>query len=112
VLIGVQLISFAILARRYAALAGILPPTRGYFGVFEALSLERVLQAALAILLCGVVGFGWAFWYWASHGFGPIVYHGIIRVLIPSLMAIAVAVQLAATAFLTSVLSLRRMPEE
>jgi glycosyltransferase involved in cell wall biosynthesis len=110
VLIGVQLISFSILARRYAALEGVLPPKRGYLGMFEAVSLERVLQAALVILVGGLVGFAWAFWSWASHDFGPIVYAGVMRVLIPSLMAIAVAVQLAASAFLASVLSLRRGP--
>ena len=34
----------------------------------------------------------------------------MLRVLIPALMAVAVAVQLAASAFLASVLSLRRGP--
>jgi glycosyltransferase involved in cell wall biosynthesis len=111
VLIGVQLISFSILARRYAALEGVLPPTRRFFGALEAVSLERLLQAALIILVCGFVGFIWAFWYWASHGFGPIVYPRVMRVLIPSLVAVAVAVQLGASAFLASALSIRRGPE-
>ena len=72
------------------------------------LSLERILQAALVILLAGAAGVGWAVIDWAGSGFGPIHYNGVMRVLVMSLTAVAVAIQLAAAGFLASVFALRR----
>ncbi len=43
----------------------------------------------------------------AHSGFGPIVAYDVLRVLVPSLTAVAVAAQLSATAFLTSLLTIR-----
>jgi hypothetical protein len=45
---------------------------------------------------------------WAGSGFGPIHYHGVMRVLVLSLTGVAVAIELAAAGFLASVFSLRR----
>jgi hypothetical protein len=59
------------------------------------------------ILLGGLIGCVWAVGSWAHSGFGPILYFSVLRVLVPSLTAIAVAAQLAATAFLTSLLTIR-----
>jgi glycosyltransferase involved in cell wall biosynthesis len=108
VLIGIQLISFSVLARRYAASEGFLTPVWRYPSIIGNLTLERELHIALIILILGVSGFVWATWYWASQNFGPIAYAGVLRVLIVSLMLIAVSIQLAASAFLASVLTIRR----
>ena len=45
---------------------------------------------------------------WASLGFGPIEVYDVLRILVLSLTAIAVAVQLAASGFLASVFTIRR----
>ncbi len=108
ILIGVQLVMFGSLARRYAMIEGILPPASSFRSFLMGLDLETVLRAALVLLLVGVGGAVWAVSDWASHGFGPILYNGIMRVLVLSLTAIAVAVQLAASGFLASVFTLRR----
>jgi glycosyltransferase involved in cell wall biosynthesis len=107
VLIGVQLVMFGALARRYQALEGVLPP--GTFHKFLlGLSLEPILRAALVIFVAGAVGAGWAVEHWASSGFGPILYNGVMRVLVISLTGVAVAIQMAAAGFLASVFTLRR----
>src|SRR5579871_434053 len=108
VLIGVQLVVFGALARRYQTLEGVLPPTSRFQGFLLGLSLERMLQAALLIFLTGLVGAGWAAVSWASSGFGPIHYNMLLRVLVLSLTAVAVGIQLAAAGFLASVFALRR----
>ena len=107
-LIGVQLVVFGALARRYQMVEGVLPPTANFQKFLMGLSLEALLLTAVAILLAGLAGSAWAVTYWAGSGFGPIHYNGVIRVLVISLTAVAAAIQLAAAGFLASVFPLRR----
>ena len=72
------------------------------------LTLETILQVALVVLIGGAAGAAWAFWRWASVGFGPIQFYDVLRILVLSLTAIAVSVQLAASGFLASVFTIRR----
>ena len=108
VLIGVQLVVFGALARRYQMLEGVLPPAQRFEKFLLGLSLEPILRAALVIFVAGALGAGWAVFDWAGSGFGPIQYNGVMRVLVMSLTAVAVAIQLAAAGFLASVFALRR----
>ena len=110
VLIGVQLLMFGALARRYAMFEGILPPpkTKGLQPFLLGLTLETILRVALVVLVGGAAGTVWAVASWASRGFGPIQVYDVLRILAPSLTAIAVAVQLAASGFLASVFTIRR----
>jgi glycosyltransferase involved in cell wall biosynthesis len=108
ILIGTQLVGFAALARRYAVIEGFLPPPSNFKAVVAGMTLERTLQLALAIFVLGAAGAGWAVWSWAETGFGPLGYDALMRVLVPSLTAVTAAVQLAASAFLASLFTLRR----
>ncbi len=109
IILGIQLVMFGALARRYGEIEGFLPATRKTMRkLVLGLTLETVLRAAGVVFAAGVVGAVWAGWTWASSGFGPIVYDHIMRVLILSLTAITVGVQLAASGFLASVFTLRR----
>jgi hypothetical protein len=108
ILIGVQLVMFGALARRYQTLEGVLPPSARFQKFLMGLSLEPILQSALVIFLAGVVGATWAVAHWAASGFGPILYNGVMRVLVLSLTGVAVAIQMAAAGFLASVFALRR----
>jgi hypothetical protein len=108
VLIGVQLMMFGALSRRYQMIEGVLPPTANFQKFLLGLSLERILQAALVIFVAGAAGSVWAVMHWASLGFGPIHYNLVMRVLVIALTAIAVAIQLAASGFLASMFTLRR----
>jgi hypothetical protein len=108
ILIGVQLVMFGALARRYQMLEGVLPPTANFQKFLMGLSLEPILRAALVIFLVGAGGAVFAVSQWAGSGFGPIHYNGLMRILVLSLTGVAVAIQLAAAGFLASVFSLRR----
>jgi glycosyltransferase involved in cell wall biosynthesis len=107
VILGAQLVMFSAVARRYAASEGFLPPLKNLSGALAGLSLERVLQVALILFLCGAGGAIWAVIYWAGAGFGAINYPLVLRVLMIALTAIVVAVQAAASAFLASVFEIR-----
>jgi hypothetical protein len=108
VVVGSQLVSFSLLARRYAAHEGFLPPVRNLPRIINGMTLERVLLFSLALLLCGGAASIWALWSWATTGFGPILHSTTMRVLITALTSIAVSIQLAAGAFFASVFSIRR----
>jgi hypothetical protein len=108
VVIGVQLMMFGALARRYQTLEGVLPPTARFQKFLMGMNLESILQVALVIFLAGAIGTAWAVASWAGTGFGPIQYHSVMRVLVMSLTGVAVAIQLAAAGFLASVFALRR----
>ena len=108
VLIGVQLVMFGALARRYQMLEGVLPTKASVQKFLLGFGLEQILQGALVIFLAGGAGATYAVIQWAGSGFGPIHYYGLMRVLVLSLTGVAVAIQLAAAGFLASVFSLRR----
>jgi hypothetical protein len=99
---------FSFVARRYALIEGILPEPRNLGALLSGLTLERLLQVSLLFVLIGIGGAGWALLYWASLNFGEISYNLVLRVLLISLTAIVVGVQMAASAFLASVFNLRR----
>ena len=108
ILIGVQLMMFGALARRYQMIEGVLPPIANFKQFLLGLSLERILQVAVVVFLGGVAGIAWAVMHWASLGFGPIPYNLVMRVLVIALTAVAVGIQLAASGFLASMFTLRR----
>jgi hypothetical protein len=107
VLIGAQLVSFGALAQRYAMVEGFLPAPANFQRLILGMTLEPLLRVAGVVMALGFAGCIWAVTAWAHGGFGPIVYDSVLRVLVPSLTAVAVAAQLAATAFLTSLLTIR-----
>ena len=108
ILIGVQLMVFGALARRYQTLEGVLPPTARFQKFLMGMNLESILQVALVIFVAGALGVAWAVSIWAGTGFGALQYGSVMRVLVMSLTGVAVAIQLAAAGFLASVFALRR----
>ena len=107
VLIGAQFVSFGALARRYAMVEGFLPGPAKFQDLILGMTLEPLLRVAALVFAAGLIGCIWAVGSWAHTGFGPILYYSVLRVLVPSLTAVVVAAQLSATAFLTSLLTIR-----
>jgi hypothetical protein len=108
ILIGVQMILFGALARRYATEEGFLPKPARLNGFILGLGLETVLRVALGVFALGLAGAVGAVVIWGQSDFGPISYPGVMRLLVVSLTAIAVSVQMAAAGFLASVFTIRR----
>jgi glycosyltransferase involved in cell wall biosynthesis len=106
ILIGMQCISFAVVVRRYAAARGLLPRSKVVERFLVPLTLERVLLVALLIGLLGIGGLVWCVGRWADAGFGPLQYGAMIRVLTVSITGLALALQLAFTAFLSSIIEI------
>ncbi len=107
VVIGVQLVAFSVLARRRIGGRGILPRHR-YDDMFALFNLERILKVALVLFVAGIIGFGSAVGYWVSIGFGAIHLEWVQIVVVTSLTAVTVALQLAFTGFFASVFELEK----
>jgi hypothetical protein len=105
-LIGIQAISFAVIARKFATAQGLIPPSRRFSGLLNALTLERMLVAAAFIVLFGLGGVIWCVAQWASIGFGGLEYSALLRILVMSLTAIAAGIQVALTGFLCAIIEI------
>jgi hypothetical protein len=106
ILIGVQGISFGLIAQRFATAYGFLPESKRYSGVLASISLERGLLIGALLCVLGVAGLAWALFIWASVDFGLLNYPIVLRLLIASLTSIAIGVQLGFTAFLSSIMDI------
>jgi hypothetical protein len=100
-LVGTQCISFAFISRRYAASRGFVPLPAGDRSQFHY-SLENVLIGAGLVMLIGLGGVAYCVLSWASLGFGPIAYPALVRILLISTTLVALAIQVALTAFLSA----------
>ena len=106
VLVGMQGVSFAIVARRYAALRGFLPFTSQVRYLVDSVTLERVLIVAALFLLGGLGGLVYCVSNWFSVHLGALEYGSMVRVLMLSGTSVAIAVQLAFTSFLAEILEI------
>src|SRR5262249_18414856 len=105
-LLGVQTLSFALLARELAQRRGFLPPSPILRRFRRWATLERTAIAGAVLLLGGLVGLMIATLHWAAVGFGPLNYAASLRAVVPSLTAMGVGLQLVLSAFLAGILDL------
>jgi uncharacterized membrane protein (DUF441 family) len=109
VVLGLQLVSFAVFTRIYAAHVGLLPLTEAVERFERVATLERGALLGLAFVAIGVIGTIVGFSIWRSAQFGPLDAARIARITIPSVTALAIGVQLIFSAFLISMLQIGRV---
>ncbi len=105
-LIGLQAVSFAVIAQRFAVARGFLRASPSLSRLLAIFTLERVLFGSAVILLAGIGGLIWSIAQWVSAGFGPLEYGELLRVLTLSMTGIAIAFQLVLTAFLGAMIEI------
>ncbi|MDW6024567.1 glycosyltransferase family 2 protein [Mesorhizobium sp. BAC0120] len=103
---GVQLITFGVLSRYYAAITGILPDNPRSDWLTRVISTDRLAVDAGICFLGGVLFFGYAMVKWASLGFGPLTDAEIPRVVVLGLTLIVIAFQMFFSAFLLGILEI------
>jgi len=103
---GIQLVTFGVLSRYYAAITGVLPDTPGSQWLTRQISTDRLALAAGACLLAGVLFFGYAMMTWVSAGFGHLVEASIPRIVVFGLTLVVIALQSFFSAFLLGILEI------
>ena len=107
VVVGFQALVFGLLTRVYGMVGGFLPPRPSLQKIAEEGMLERGLVAGLLVFLAGI-GLGvWSVLRWKGAHFGLLVYPDILRIVIPSAVAIIVGLQMVLGAFFLSVLLIK-----
>jgi hypothetical protein len=105
ILVGVQSITFAFIARSYALKNGILPHSR-FERLIANITVERMLVLAGILLLAGLGGVSWAAQIWSARDFGPLDYRDMMRILIVAVTGIVGGLQLGFSAFLLGVMQI------
>jgi len=106
--VGFQAVVFALLAREFAASEGLLPADPRVSRLTRLVTLEAGLVAGVTVMLGGFAGSLYAVALWGASDFGHLVPGRMLRVVIPSVTAVALGAQALLASFFLSVLRLRR----
>lgn len=105
---GFQAVAFWVLAKTFAIGQGLLPRDPGLDRLTRALSLEVGLGLGFVLVLGGIGGSLYAVGFWGGTEFGPLDPQVSLRIVVPSVTALILGVQLAFSSFFLGVLRLRR----
>lgn len=104
VMVGYQLVVFAAFSKVLLLRTGAHPPSRTLEWLFRYVRLEVGLAAGLAMLLGGAAALGLATWRWQSAGFGALDVRATMRLVIPSVVLLALGIQTVFASFFLSLL--------
>jgi len=108
VLLGFQLVAFATFTKVFAITEGLLPPDPRLNRVFRWMTLETGLVIGGLLMLIGMAGSAWVVSHWARDSFGALDPIRMLRVVMPSVFALTLGVQVSFCSFFLSILGLRR----
>ncbi len=107
-LIGFQAVLFALFTKVFAITAGLLPEEPRLTRAFKYITLETGLIAGACLCLAGLGGTGVAVAHWRGVEFGDLAPANELRIIIPSILALALGCQVMLASFFFSVLGLKR----
>ena len=106
IIVGLQSVSFAVIGRRFASRYGFIPRSSNYDRLLEALTLERILLAAILLMLGGLGALVWGVGEWAERGFGPLNPTSTMRAVIIAMTALVSGFQLMMSGFMSSMINI------
>ena len=107
-IVGFQAFIFGIFTRAYAVQAGFLPQNDQLIKWLDIMSLEKGLIAGLIIFFAGIFGTIHSLTLWNEVHFGRLDYPSILRIVIPSVVAIILGLQTILSSFFISVLNVNK----
>jgi hypothetical protein len=88
VVVGLQAVLFALLAKYYGFRAGFLPVDDTVIKFFDVFKMERVIVTGLAIFMISFIGGLYSIGVWMSAGFGDLIPRQIIAIAAPSAVGV------------------------
>jgi hypothetical protein len=108
IILGSQLVTFAILAKQFAINAGLLSDKPYFRTALEKISLEILLVTGGLLMLLGMVGIIYSVFLWATKAqFGSLVPTQMMRLLVPAITLVAVGFQIVMFSFFKGILELK-----
>lgn len=107
IMVGIQSTLFALLAQEFAINEGLLPPEQRFHPFVARLPLEVLLVIGLVLVCVGGVGIFAAIVIWHSVDFGALSVRTMMRLLVPSVTAVAVGFQVITASFFRGILHLK-----
>ncbi len=108
ILIGYQLVFFAIMSKSFAMQEGFLPVDSKVVRFFRYATLERGLMVGGLVTLAGLLILGGAVFTWWQADFGPLDYSRTMKWVIPGAMLSTLGVQTIFFSFLVSMFGISR----
>lgn len=108
ILVGFQLMAFAVFTKVFAITEGLLPEDPRLNRMFEYIKLETGLLLGALCVALGVAGSILALSTWARSSFGPITSDNLLRLVMLSVFALILGPQIIFSSFFLSILGLRR----
>ena len=107
-IIGFQIVSFAIFTKAFAISEGLLPEDRKLRRFLRYINLEVGLIIGVILFLLGMGGSVYALYIWNDRLYGALDPAVTMRIVIHSVTALALGVQVIFSSFFLSVLGLKR----
>jgi hypothetical protein len=107
-LVGFQLLAFAVFTKVFAISEGLLPEDPRLNRMFHYIKLESGLVVGGLFVLLGLAGSIFALSTWARTSFGPINSENILRIVMLSVFMLTLGPQVIFSSFFLSILGLRR----
>ncbi|HXY15893.1 MAG TPA: glycosyltransferase family 2 protein [Terriglobales bacterium] len=108
VLIGFQAVAFSVFTKIYATTEGLLPKDLRLESLFKVITLETGLVVGALLSVAGIAGSLYAVQVWKAHHFGQLNAITTLRIVMPSVTAMALGCQIIFFSFFLSVLGLAR----
>jgi glycosyltransferase involved in cell wall biosynthesis len=106
--LGFELIAFATFTKVFAITEGLLPEDPRLNRVFRWVTLETGLVFGGLLTFLGIAGSVFAVSGWARGSFGALDAEHVLRIVMPSVFALTMGVQITFSSFFLSILGLRR----
>ncbi len=104
--VGLQSVSFAFIARKYATVRKLMPPSPKYWPFLEHVTLERLAGLGALVFAAGVGGIAYALVLWSGVDFGRLEGLQYLRLVIISVTALIAGGQLVLTGFLSGMIEI------
>jgi glycosyltransferase involved in cell wall biosynthesis len=111
VLLGFQLVAFAVFSKVFAMREGLLPPDPRLQRVFRFATLEVGLALGAFLVVLGLAGSIYAVRLWGAESFGDLDPSKTMRTVIPAVLGVALGIQIIMSSFFLSVLGIGRRPK-
>jgi glycosyltransferase involved in cell wall biosynthesis len=108
VVLGFQLVAFAVFTKVFAISEGLLPEDPRLNRAFRYIKLETGVVVGAVLIIMGIAGSVLAVNGWSQRGFGSLNFDHMLRIVMPAAFSLMLGVQVVCGSFFLSILGLRR----